>query len=155
MWPQYWQLRILSSRPPMTLLSICYLFSTLMFQQHSTLRNNHLFIKYLLLLTSATPYPGLLLASLESLLRPLCCLHLLCSQNFQNGISLAPSPVPSALFTIFKVIPYISMSIYKTSTPKYRFSQNDGRRQWHPTPVLLPGKSHGRRSLVGCSPWGD
>ena len=28
------------------------------------------------------------------------------------------------------------------------------RRQWHPTPVLLPGKSHGRRSLGGCSPWG-
>ena len=25
--------------------------------------------------------------------------------------------------------------------------------QWHPTPVLLPGKSHGRRSLVGYSPW--
>ena len=29
-----------------------------------------------------------------------------------------------------------------------------GRRQWHPTPVRLPGKSHGWRSLVGCSPWG-
>ena len=28
------------------------------------------------------------------------------------------------------------------------------RRQWHPTPVLFPGKSHGQRSLVGCSPWG-
>ena len=28
------------------------------------------------------------------------------------------------------------------------------RRQWHPTPVLSHGKSHGRRSLVGCSPWG-
>ena len=28
-----------------------------------------------------------------------------------------------------------------------------GRRQWHPTPVLLPGQSHGWRSLVGCSPW--
>ena len=28
------------------------------------------------------------------------------------------------------------------------------RRQWHPTPVLLPGKSHGWRSLVGCSPRG-
>ena len=26
------------------------------------------------------------------------------------------------------------------------------RRKWHPTPVLLPGKSHGRRNLVGCSP---
>ena len=28
------------------------------------------------------------------------------------------------------------------------------RGQWHPTPVLLPGKSRGWRSLVGCSPWG-
>ena len=28
------------------------------------------------------------------------------------------------------------------------------RRQWHPTPVLLPRKSHGRRSLEGCSPRG-
>ena len=28
------------------------------------------------------------------------------------------------------------------------------RRQWHPTPVLLPGKSNGWRSLVGSSPWG-
>ena len=28
------------------------------------------------------------------------------------------------------------------------------RRQWHPSLVLLPGKSHGWKSLVGCSPWG-
>ena len=28
------------------------------------------------------------------------------------------------------------------------------RRRWHPTPVLLPGESHGWRGLVGCSPWG-
>ena len=28
------------------------------------------------------------------------------------------------------------------------------RKQWHPTPVLLPGKSHGWRSLEGCSPCG-
>ena len=27
-------------------------------------------------------------------------------------------------------------------------------RQRHPTPALLPGKSHGQRSLVDCSPWG-
>ena len=33
-------------------------------------------------------------------------------------------------------------------------NQLDQRRRWHPTPVLLPGKSHGRRSLVGCIPWG-
>ena len=35
-----------------------------------------------------------------------------------------------------------------------RFRALFWRRQWQPTPVLLPGKSHGRRSLVGCSPWG-
>ena len=39
------------------------------------------------------------------------------------------------------LIPVLSIYIY-------------GRRQWHPTPVLLPGKSHGQRSLKGCSPWG-
>ena len=36
----------------------------------------------------------------------------------------------------------------------WRNSNRSQRRRWHPTPVLLPGKSHGRRSLVGCSPWG-
>ena len=39
--------------------------------------------------------------------------------------------------------------------PRVVFPQCLGRRRrWHPTPVLLPGKSHGWRSLVGCSPWG-
>ena len=33
-------------------------------------------------------------------------------------------------------------------------SLSSRRRQWQPTPVLLPRKSHGWRSLVGCSPWG-
>ena len=28
------------------------------------------------------------------------------------------------------------------------------RWRWQPAPVLLPGESHGRRSLVDCSPWG-
>ena len=28
------------------------------------------------------------------------------------------------------------------------------RRKWQPTPVFLPGKSHGQRSLAGCIPWG-
>ena len=42
----------------------------------------------------------------------------------------------------------VTMSKYVCGMTKYR------RRQWHPTPVLLPGESHGWRSLVGCSPWG-
>ena len=36
----------------------------------------------------------------------------------------------------------------------WQLARGHRRRQWHPTPVLLPGKSHGRRSLVGCSPRG-
>ena len=40
-------------------------------------------------------------------------------------------------------------------TPKLMLRASLLRRgQWHPTPVLLPGKSNGQRSLVGCSPWG-
>ena len=39
-----------------------------------------------------------------------------------------------------------------TLTELERVGRKWCRRQWHPTPVLLPGKSHGRRSLVGCSP---
>ena len=39
--------------------------------------------------------------------------------------------------------------------PSMRFFRHElRRRQWQPTPVLLPGKSHGRSSLVGYSPWG-
>ena len=41
-----------------------------------------------------------------------------------------------------------------TLFPFKGFYAEPRRRQWYPAPVLLPGKSHGRRSLVGCSPWG-
>ena len=34
------------------------------------------------------------------------------------------------------------------------FGKVPWKRKWHPTPVLLPGKSHGHRSLVGYHPWG-
>ena len=33
-------------------------------------------------------------------------------------------------------------------------SGRDWRRKWQPSPVFLPGKSHGERSLAGYSPWG-
>ena len=35
-----------------------------------------------------------------------------------------------------------------------QMTQNNYTLVRHPTPVLLPGKSHGWRNLVGCSPWG-
>ena len=44
------------------------------------------------------------------------------------------------------VLPSLSSSIPPSPFPR--------RRPWHPTPLLFPGKSHGWRSLVGCSSWG-
>ena len=41
-----------------------------------------------------------------------------------------------------------------TNTWRRECARSLGHTAWHPTPVLLPGKSHGWRSLVGCSPWG-
>ena len=72
--------------------------------------------------------------------------------------------IPTELFKILKddavkVLHSICQQIWKTQ----QWSQNwkrsilipiPRRRQWHLTPVLLPGNAHGRRSLVGCSPWG-
>ena len=49
------------------------------------------------------------------------------------------------------------MSLILLFPKKYNFCLylcSRWRRQWHPTPVLLPGESHGWRGLVGCSPWG-
>ena len=43
--------------------------------------------------------------------------------------------------------------IYHLSTFPMHYTVHR-RRRWYPTPVLLPGESHGRRSLVGCNPWG-
>ena len=55
----------------------------------------------------------------------------------------------------------LTKSVRAVNHYKYRFrivaniyNPLQWRRQWHPTPVLLPGKSHGWRGLVGCSPWG-
>ena len=45
----------------------------------------------------------------------------------------------------------MELSIYRFYTD---FFQKAWRMHWHPTPVLVPGKSHGWRSLVGCGPWG-
>ena len=70
---------------------------------------------------------------------------------------LALRYVPS----MFSFLPHQEMwilgSLLPTHTPRmvYVLSMpHFWRRQWHPSPVLLLGKSHGWRSLLGCNPWG-
>ena len=57
-------------------------------------------------------------------------------------------PNRAFLFYFLKIIIIFNVYCIYSAMPGFR------RRQWHPTPVLLPGKSHGQRSLVGCNPWG-
>ena len=47
-----------------------------------------------------------------------------------------------------------SLYVFLMSGKSKLLRMASGEGNGHPTPVLLPGKSHGRRSLVGCSPWG-
>ena len=58
------------------------------------------------------------------------------------------------VFPTGKVILAIYIKLMVPNFAKRPHCSKKGRRQWQPIPVLLLGKSHGRRSLVGCSPWG-
>ena len=53
------------------------------------------------------------------------------------------APIPQVTFSFCWWFPLLQRAVWFGVVP-----------QWHPTPVLLPRKSHGRRSLEGCSPWG-
>ena len=63
------------------------------------------------------------------------------------------TPQPNVLNWVLALSP-ASFLIVPHLIPKQHPYPVPWRRRWHPTPVLLPGKSHGQRSLVGCSPWG-
>ena len=59
--------------------------------------------------------------------------------------------------TVEKQKCYMMQPLWKTAWQFFNWLKIElpfWRRQWHPTPVLLPGKSQGWRNLVGCSPWG-
>ena len=66
--------------------------------------------------------------------------------------------VPNLIGESVSLLPGKSQTLRYLRTQEERnlpkLKAQSGRRQWHPTPVLLPRKSHGRKSLVGCSPWG-
>ena len=89
-------------------------------------------------------------------------------QEYRSGLPL-PSPklrlkkIKYLLDTLLNCSTFVSFIFTSGSVIFYNQPKQEGfsltvlhlhKRQWHPTPVLLPGKSHGWRSLVGCSPWG-
>ena len=69
------------------------------------------------------------------------------TMEYYSGIKR--NAIESVLMRWMKLEPIIQSEVSQKEKHQYSIL-----RQGHPTPVLLPGKSHGRRSLVGCSPWG-
>ena len=75
---------------------------------------------------------------------------------------LISSHLTSYFFLKFSIFRLSLLCLNLIANEVYHILKNDlyvcayiyRRRKWHPTPVLLPGKSHGWRSQVGCSPWG-
>ena len=60
----------------------------------------------------------------------------------------------SILMKWMKLEPIIQSEVSQKEKHQYSILTHIWRKQWHPTLVLLPGKSHGWRSLVGYSPRG-
>ena len=73
-----------------------------------------------------------------------CCFHL----HF-HGVEHAYWPLN---FPLVQMVKHLS-TMRETGVQSLAW-EIPWRRKWQPTPVLLPGKSHGWRSLGGCSPWG-
>ena len=72
---------------------------------------------------------------------------------FSSSLLSAIRVVSSAYLRLLIFLPEILNPACASFSPGFCMMYSAyGRRQWQPTPVLLPGKSHGRRSLVGCSP---
>ena len=70
--------------------------------------------------------------------------------SWQNSISLCPASFWASL---------VAQTVKRLSAMQETWVHSPGwedpwRRKWQPTPVFLPGKSHGPRSLVGYHPWG-
>ena len=78
------------------------------------------------------------------------------SDSFKNTYHFLSCTTIMTLANITVLKPLARASCLQCGRPEFNpwVGKILWKRQWQPTPVLLPGKSHGRRSLVGYSPWG-
>ena len=104
-------------------------------QQYLYQTKQTLFYRLLKNLLEFSCFTMLLVSAIEHSESAICIIHPLCHHRVLSRVHCAIQQV-------------LTTYLFYTQQCIYR------RRQWHPTPVLLPGKSHGQRSLVGCSPWG-
>ena len=79
--------------------------------------------------------------------------------NSENKVAMTNETGQNILYSGSQVANLMAVDDSNTNEKRNRVCKRGSRdfprrRQWHPTPVLLPGKSHGRRSLVACGPWG-
>ena len=72
-------------------------------------------------------------------------------QEYWSGLPFPPGNLPQGWNPCLLCLLHCRQILYCWVIGEAQVKQR--RRQWHPIPVLLPGKSHGRRSLVACSPW--
>ena len=63
-------------------------------------------------------------------------------------------PFESWLESLCSFLVWGRVELAEGGSREVRLNRNCRKKQWQATPVLLPRKSHGWRSLVGCSPWG-
>ena len=63
----------------------------------------------------------------------------------KHSMQRLQDPKPRGNLETFRSQPPTLLELLRSQSPN---------QPWHPTPVLLPGKSHGQKSLVGCRPWG-
>ena len=74
---------------------------------------------------------------------------------FNSSLLSAIKVVSSAYLRLLIFLLAILIPACASSSPAFHMIYSAYRRkQWQSTPVLLPGKSYGWRSLVGCNPWG-
>ena len=82
-----------------------------------------------------------------------------CFFFFLTYFTNIPCCSPSHSVILIESLSWLRLGEYRIKEEKQVSSEHGihiwyRKRQWHPTPVLLPAKSHGWRSLEGCSPWG-